>query len=266
MTLRFVFSVTLVMTILLTLSSIRVVNKMLRTGDGVTVTITSCDRWDLLKRTIESFETFNTYSAIEERIILLDCSGEDFLQKVRLHFPHYKVVFSQSTSRRGEGRMLANVEYLSSMVTSKYWFYLEDDWLFYDRGFLEYGIAALKVTPSPQVIFRDHNVVKPQVNTTAGWSKVVDDIFVAPLRAPAGPGGVFGAFSFNPFVMRTVDKGKYVGDFRAYHSEAHLSREMWRRHHLHVAILNRGFVKHLGDGTRSKVHKVYNVDMVHSSL
>ena len=97
----------------------------------VTVVLTSCGRLDLLTKTIESFNKFNTYPIT--KFIFIDDSGDiKFKKKANkiltslLKKYDYSLIFNEN--RQGQ---IKSVDYAYSMVETPYIFHLEDDWEFY---------------------------------------------------------------------------------------------------------------------------------------
>jgi hypothetical protein len=107
--------------------------------DKVTLFITSCGRPDLLLITLNSFLKYNTYP-IEEAIICED-SGynriNDFVTAL-LPFP-CKLIYNEN--RLGQMKSIENgVQY----IKTPYVFHCEEDWEFFDYGFIEKSIELLK--------------------------------------------------------------------------------------------------------------------------
>jgi hypothetical protein len=105
----------------------------------VTLFITACNRPDLLLETLQSFVKYNTYP-IEEAIICED-SGKDNINdfvKDLLPFP-CKLIYN--IPHRGQMRSIENgVQY----IKTPYVFHCEEDWEFYDYGFIEKSLEILK--------------------------------------------------------------------------------------------------------------------------
>jgi hypothetical protein len=104
----------------------------------VTIFITSFNRPDLLKITLESFLKYNTYP-IKEAIII-DDSGiqniNDFVYDI-LPFP-CKLIYNPV--RIGQ---MKSIEKGIPFITTPYTFHCEEDWEFYDYGFIEKSFEIL---------------------------------------------------------------------------------------------------------------------------
>lgn len=107
--------------------------------DTVSLFLTSCNRPHLLKHTLESFIKYNTYP-IEYGIIVEDSglSGiNDFAHSI-VPFP-LKIIYTNE--RRGQ---MKSIENGLKFLNTKYVFHCEEDWEFYDHGFIEESMNILK--------------------------------------------------------------------------------------------------------------------------
>lgn len=114
----------------------------------VTLFLTSCNRTKLLKRTLVSFLKYNTYP-IKEAIIMED-SGlkgiNDFAIKL-LPFP-CKIIYNEK--RLGQ---MKSIENGSKFINTDYVFHCEEDWEFYDSGFIEESFKILDKDPNVCCVF-----------------------------------------------------------------------------------------------------------------
>ena len=105
----------------------------------VTLFITSCGRPKLLRRTIESFVKYNTYPINE--VILCEDSGVkgivDFAKDV---FP-YPIIFCYNEVRSGQ---MKTIERYTPLIKTPYVFHLEDDYEFFDYGFIELSFKVME--------------------------------------------------------------------------------------------------------------------------
>jgi GT2 family glycosyltransferase len=119
----------------------------------VTLVITSCGRFDLLKQTLISFFKFNTYPITE--CIIIDDSGTgtslDFLKE---HIP-VPVKFIINDQNIGQIR---SIDKAYTAVATPYIFHCEDDWEFFKPGFIEESFKILDVDLSVITVWlRSHN-------------------------------------------------------------------------------------------------------------
>jgi len=111
----------------------------------VTVVLTSCGRLDLLTRTIESFNKFNTYPIT--KFLLIDDSGDKkFKEEANkilsslLKEYDYSLIFNKK--RQGQ---IKSIDYAYNLVETQYIFHLEDDWKFYQSYFIEHSFKLMDV-------------------------------------------------------------------------------------------------------------------------
>jgi len=202
--------------------------------DKVTLFITSCGRPDLLLITLQSFLKYNTYP-IEEAIICED-SGfnriNDFVTAL-LPFP-CKLIYNEK--QMGQMKSIENgVQY----IKTPYVFHCEEDWEFYDYGFIEKSLVLLK---------KNNNI-------TSVWLRSFEDILsrygnyltieyfdnyyrIAPNN---------GNFSWNPG-LRTIDiqKTGIPYPINEQFDEGILSNYFREKGMYSVLIKPEGFVKHIG--------------------
>lgn len=100
----------------------------------VSVTLTACDRLDLLERTINSFVKYNTYP-IHEFLVRDDSGLESVWNQTKilmskLPYPHVLLPGGQLGQAKSIDRLVARAE-------GDYIFHLEDDWEFDRVGFIE---------------------------------------------------------------------------------------------------------------------------------
>lgn len=123
----------------------------------VTLIITSCNRPNLLDKTLESFIKYNTYPIKETYII--DDSGEigcndDIVLK-------YKDVL-QITSIYNETNIgqIKSIDKIYSLVKTAWIFHCEEDWEFLQSGFIEKSMKVFDENPNEKIFtvwLRPHN-------------------------------------------------------------------------------------------------------------
>ena len=110
-------------------------NDMFDSQSDVTVVLTSCNRLDLLKETLESFFSCNTYPINE--FILIEDSGKITSQEIKECIPQ---PFQESVSiiiNKTPLGQLKSIDKAYANIKTKYVFHCEDDWLFYRGDFIE---------------------------------------------------------------------------------------------------------------------------------
>jgi Glycosyl transferase family 2 len=217
---------------------------------AVSAVVTSCDRHDLLERTLDSFLAHNTYPL--ERMIVVE-DGEHVAERLRKKYEARLIEWVSTGKRVGQ---IAAVDYAYSRLETPYIFHMEDDWEFYREGFIEGSLAILRRHQHClQVWIRS-------VHDTSGHPLEPRILRVGEVRwkkLELDYEGMWHGFSFNPGLRRLADYiaiGGYGGcaayDFhRANRAEAEIGR-IYRNKGYFAAILmdpkGEGYVRHIGDG------------------
>jgi hypothetical protein len=122
--------------------------------DEVTLFITSCERPSLLRQTIESFITYNTYKNIKEVIIIEDSGKQGINDFVKEYFT-CPLTLLYNEKRLGQ---MASMERAVPFFKTQWIFHCEEDWEFFDYGFIEKSLEILKMDPKISMVFlRDYN-------------------------------------------------------------------------------------------------------------
>jgi hypothetical protein len=198
----------------------------------VTLFLTSCGRPDLLMKTMESFLKFNTYP-IKEAIITEDSGNagiNDFLYDM-LPFP-CRILYN--TERLGQMKSIENgLQY----INTPYVFHCEEDWEFYDSGFIEKSFEILdKNDKITSVWLRSHDELINRYNFHI--SQVPNENYYI-----VGPNT--GNFSWNPGLRKTEIQKAYA-PYPEVFCEGKLSE----------AFRNRGFVSALTDNKNGYVQHI----------
>jgi hypothetical protein len=201
----------------------------------VTVVITSCNRPDLLQRTLRSFVQYNTYPVGKYVVI------EDHPNAPIPEWLPENTVYIKNDVNRGQ---IWSIDRAYKEVTTPFVFHAEDDWEFYRPGFIEASREILDNYPDIiQVWLREHG-------DTNGLSTMKIDKF--PFEVMQwGYDRVWHGFSFNPGLKRMSDYYK-IGSYGQHTSgsggqaEAPIS-ELYRRLGYYAAILPQGYVRHIGE-------------------
>lgn len=184
----------------------------------VTLVLTSCGRYDLLARTLQSLYTFNSHP-FKEVIVVEDGVG-------------------------GRVGQVEAIDYAYARVKTPYIFHCEDDWEFTRCGFIEHSLDVLERFPlALQVWLRAHDdtnghplVMLPEFS---GYRTLSTDHY-------------WKGFSWNPGLRRMSDYLR-LGSYSAHkldtnaHTEQRVG-EIYASWGYHAVILNRCHVRHLGAG------------------
>ena len=105
----------------------------------ITVCVTSCNRWELLEQTLDSFLNLNTYP-IERYLLHEDSDNVDIVNKIKEKYPMFEVFGSGYNVG-----LLKSIDNLYSLVKTDYIFHLEDDWNFESNSnFIQESLNVLE--------------------------------------------------------------------------------------------------------------------------
>ena len=165
--------------------------------EDVTLAITSCGRMDLLEKTLRSFFEFNTYPIF--KTIIIDDSGGGFdLTRIEL-ITKGRVEFLINDKNIGQ---IKSIDRLYASITTEYIFHCEDDWEFYQPGFIEESIELLRDNPEIITVWlRAHDDTNGHPLTKSQLLKGgCERRFMARRYR-----GVWSGFTFNPGLRRLRD-------------------------------------------------------------
>jgi hypothetical protein len=173
-------------------------------NDDITMIITSCNRPELLKKTLESFLKFNTYPIKETFIIddsgLYGCNDiiQPFINVLNIKMIYNKVNIGQ----------IQSIDKVYSYVTTKYIFHCEEDWEFLQSDFIEKSLYIFNECLDENIYtvwLRPHNCTSghPILYDTEqkGYFKMKPDFSYM----DKGCIYTWCGFTFNPGLRRTHD-------------------------------------------------------------
>ena len=110
--------------------------------DKVTVVITACGRTDLLEQTLYTFFRNNTYPI--EKVIIVEDSGQpqDFKRVQDLVPTELEIILNKENIGQ-----VKSIDAAYSKVKTDYIFHCEEDWEFFNPGFIEKSFEILKTNP-----------------------------------------------------------------------------------------------------------------------
>lgn len=205
---------------------------------AVTVILTSCGRFDLLRITIESFLKFNTYHIKE--FIVSDDSDRDIPDYFKEDFPFIKWLKSPV-----EKNQIASLDFLWSKVTTPYCAQIEDDWEFTKEGFIEKSMQILEADEKILMVWLIQleymNVHPVEWGATHGVLK----------RMPQ----LWSWHRFNPSLKRKADydliapfsKHTSFNPAKPWKAEADIS-QVYHKLGFTAAILPEAYMHHIGNG------------------
>jgi hypothetical protein len=212
-------------------------------SDLVTLFITACGRPDLLEICLRSFVKYNTYP-IAQVIICEDCEIhgiDDFAYNI-LPYPT-KIIYNPKRLFQ-----MKSIENGLQYITSPFVFHLEDDWEFYDYGFIEKSLEILKKNDKITSVWL-HNF--DDIHLRLGFNMLYIPIEKYYIVYPPIVEG-FGYFSFNPG-LRRIEIQKQGAPYSDGFDEGHLNT-YFREKGMYSVLTNNinGYVKHIGDDRHIK--------------
>ena len=211
----------------------------------ITTVITSCNRPKLLNATLESYFK---YVDGEYPVIVIDDSGVTECNKeLEILYPQIQWIYNEKNIGQA-----ASIDKAYALVNTPYIFHCEEDWEFYQSGFMAQSLAILEA---------DKNVLQV-------WIRAEDDTNTHPIGGKIDfIGGVatkkvslnyknkWNGFSFNPGLRRKKDY-ELIGNYTKFsvgYKEGVLAEIKIGNHYRNlgfhsVIISGNGFVKHIGDG------------------
>jgi len=208
----------------------------------VSVVITSCNRLNLLKHTIETFNAMNTYP-IKEFIIIEDSANKETHKELCALYPDYTLILN------GKNRgLIDNVDRAYAVVTTPFVFHMEDDWEFLKPGFIE---------PSIDVITNNHMVMQVWISNIHNQPLDPDSSSSGGTTyryaALDGMNHIWHGFTFNPGIrsvrayqsLAPYSQWSPETDFLALR-ECKIGEEYFRRGY-RAAVLMDSYCKHTGE-------------------
>ncbi|MCS6235494.1 glycosyltransferase family 2 protein [Shewanella baltica] len=209
----------------------------------VSLVITSCNRFDLLEKTIESFLKYNTYP-ISQYIVIEDSHNREKLENTLAKFKGIEFTLIHNDPQLGQ---MKSIDRAYLLVTSEYIFHCEDDWEFYRSGFIE---KSLKVLLSDEDIV---TVWLREKSDTNGHS-VLPELYSCPTDVSLKyqimhtndllHGVYWHGFTLNPGLRRLVDY-QLIAPIAQYVSESGTGNKYYELG-FKAAILPGGSVRHIG--------------------
>jgi glycosyltransferase involved in cell wall biosynthesis len=170
----------------------------------VTMVVTSCNRFDLLEQTLDTFFFFNTYPHIAQVIVVDDSGIPGSSDRLKEKYAE-TVTWLHNETRLGQ---IAAIDRAYALVKTPYIFHCEEDWEFYEQGFIEASIAILEANREVIVVWlRAHDDTNghPLNENVRGVAKTSCGDEVKYRIMAVDYDGCWHGFSFNPGVRRLED-------------------------------------------------------------
>lgn len=207
----------------------------------VTVILTSCGRFDLLRITLESFFKHNTYEI--DYFFVNDDSGVKIPKEMVDDFPF--VDWSNNSNNGIVKNQIASLDYLWSLVTTPYAFQMEDDWKFLKPGFIEASMEVLEQDEKILMIWLAglEKLNQHPVNWKIGYGVL------------SNAGNLWSGTRFNPSLRRKADYDLIApysnhtvwNAEKPWKCEADISK-VYHKLGFKGAILPDTYIKHIGGG------------------
>lgn len=194
--------------------------------------VTSCNRFDLLDKTLLSF--FRYADVKPQRVIISEDSGIEIPDRIIALLPPESIILNNQ--RRGQ---IASIDSCISFVEQDYFFHLEDDWQFYRTGFIQESFNVLKNSDIINHWLRERN--------DTNGHPVKNDCLVLNYKK------TWHGFTFNPTLKRMSDY-RMIGNYskfsnhpyRAWEAEAAIGK-FYKDKGMFATIAKQGYVKHIGE-------------------
>jgi len=207
----------------------------------ITLVVTSCGRFDLLKRTLASFDQFNTADIRE--VFITEDAGDD---AVRLAIPEHWLGHCTFLINRPKLGQLASIDLAYGLVKTPYIFHCEDDWAFYRPGFIEDSKTVLEQRPDILQVWLRNYVYDLQVHSPyihLGPREMIGGVPCYPLQSDKPE---WQGFSLNPG-LRRIKEYWLCAPYAEFEGEKGLSRR-YAQLNLAAVTLEGDAVLHTGFG------------------
>lgn len=169
--------------------------------NNVTLVITSCNRNDLLEKTLKSFFQYNTYPI--KKTIIVDDSGLgntlDWSPVIACIVGPYEIIINETNIGQ-----IASIDKAYAKVETDYIFHCEEDWEFNTSGFIEKSFVILNDNEKIFTVWlRAHNDTKRhRIETEHKFDLAGEDYYYL---MDQNHKGMWCGFTFNPGLRRTKD-------------------------------------------------------------
>jgi hypothetical protein len=223
-------------------------------ASNITMVVTSCDRHDLLRDTLNSLIGVHCGGMRPDRCIVVEDSTIPMPSWLQTNINHFTANLGYITWLNNESRQgqVSSIDRAYSHVTTHYIFHLEDDWHFHECGFMR---------ESMEILHRYPEIIQVSLRGDTGWHQLIESPHYPFKIALPYWGNDWGGLSWNPGLRRLSDY-KRIGNYRCHAAfgihglvhEALLSRKYLDMGY-RIADLARPIVSHSG-ATRSRASEL----------
>lgn len=215
----------------------------------ITFICTSCGRWDLLEKTIRSFLRFNTYPI--EKYIIIDNPVKDYdpdrvlnSTKIINLFPEIEKSKVQVILNDINYGQVISIDIAYSMTETQYIFHCEDDWEFFDSGFIESSLILLENDQKIlNVSIRERNNGEKGSEHPTLPGGIVDNVKYR--KYLPGYCGVYHGFSWNPGLRRKKDYS-LVAPFKKWKNEEGMNAA-YHQLNFYAVCTEKMYCRHIGE-------------------
>ena len=231
---------------------------MLKDNSDITICLTSAGRWKLLEKTISSLVSYwdgsppADFFIHEDRGDIPAAIHQDLERFLYLHWKLTpKVLFSYQAGQ------VAAIDRVYKAVKTPYIFHCEDDWEFYQTGFIADSKAVLEHDKSICTVWLRHPSDRNGHPVLSGVRKTINDVRFQMMATNYRR--QWHGMTWNPGLRRLSDyqaMGRF-DSFCKWDSNNHIQSEIdfnkkYYEAGFRGATLCRGFVKHIGDFDSTK--------------
>ena len=227
----------------------------------ITICLTSCGRFDLLEKTISSLVTY--WDGLPPAAFLIHEDSGSIPTQLAIELNsflkrHWKIEAEWSLSAN-KGQVLA-IDTLYCQVQTPYIFHCEDDWEFYQSGFIADSRSVLEHDSSIYTVWLRHPGDRNGHPVLAGVRRTLNDVRFQEMATNYRK--LWHGMSWNPGLRRLSDykMAGHFSEFCNWDFKNHLQSEIqfndhYRKLGFQAASLCRGFVKHIGYHNSLKKHQ-----------
>lgn len=208
----------------------------------ISVVFTSCGRFDLLEKTVKSFVRFNTHHI--KKYFVIDNSTnpqtENSLKHIFRDLENTTFIINETNIGQ-----VASIDKAYSFVDTEYIFHCEDDWEFYDYGFIEESKKILEENS-----FIGNVNLRKRNDGTKGSFHPVEGPFTSVSETvyylyALDYFNIWHGFSWNPGLRRLKDYDQ-IKPYKQYINEQGVNEKM-KSLGFRAACLEKQYCVHLGE-------------------
>lgn len=210
----------------------------------ISVVFTSCGRFELLKKTLDSFIKYNTHP-IEQYLVVDNSTNpntEVRLKDIFKDLPNTTFIINETNIGQ-----VASIDKAYSFVNTEYIFHCEDDWEFYDYGFIEESKEVLESND-----FIGNVNLRKRNDGTKGSFHPIEGPFTTRsdktyFLYQINYFGVWHGFSWNPGLRRLKDYNQ-IKPYKQYVNEQGVNEKM-KSLGFRAACLLKQYCVHIGENS-----------------